>query len=37
MLYGTEVAVCSEKNTKQTNTVWTESTIIECYTGWCIT
>jgi hypothetical protein len=24
MLYGAEVAVCSETNTKQINTVWTE-------------
>jgi hypothetical protein len=25
MLYGAEVAVCSEINTKQINTVWAES------------
>jgi hypothetical protein len=30
MLYGAEVAVYSEINTKHINTVWTESTFIEC-------
>jgi hypothetical protein len=30
MLYGAEVAVCSEINTKHINTVWAENTIIEC-------
>jgi len=30
MLYGAEVAVCSQINTKQINTVWTERTIVEC-------
>ena len=30
MLYGVEVAVYSEKNTKHINTVWAESTIMEC-------
>jgi len=27
---GAEVAVCSEVNTKHINTLWTESTILEC-------
>jgi len=30
MLYGAEVAVCSQINTKQINTVWAESTVVEC-------
>ena len=30
MLYGAEVAVHSEINTKHINTVWAESNIIEC-------
>ena len=30
MLYGAELAVCPEINTKHINTVWAESTIIEC-------
>ena len=30
MLCGAEVAVCSQINTKYTNTVWTERTIVEC-------
>jgi len=30
MLYGAEVAVYSEINTKHINTVWAEGTIIEC-------
>jgi len=30
MLYGAEVAVCSEINTKLTNTVWAECTVVEC-------
>jgi len=30
MLYGAEVAVCSEINTKHMNTAWKYSTIIEC-------
>jgi hypothetical protein len=30
MLYGAEVAAYSEINTKHINTVWAESTIIEC-------
>jgi hypothetical protein len=25
-----QVAVCSQINTKHTNTVWTENTIVEC-------
>jgi hypothetical protein len=28
-LYGAEVAVCSEINTKHINTVWAESKILE--------
>jgi len=30
MLYGAEVAVCSDINTKHINTVWREETIVEC-------
>ena len=30
MLYGAEVAVCSEINTKQINTVWAECIILKC-------
>jgi hypothetical protein len=30
MLYGAQVAVCFEINTKHTNTVWAERTIVEC-------
>ena len=30
MLYGAEVAVCSEINTKHINTVWAERTVVEC-------
>ena len=30
MLYGTELAICSEINTKQINTVWAERKIFEC-------
>ena len=30
MLYGAQVAVCSEINTKHTNTAWAERTIVEC-------
>ena len=30
MLYGAQVAVYSEINTKHMNTVWAESTIVEC-------
>jgi len=29
MLYGAEIAVCSEANTKQINTVWAEGIILE--------
>jgi len=29
MLYGAQVAVCSQINTKHINTVWAECTIIE--------
>ena len=37
MLYGAEVAVYSELNTKHINTVWAESTIIEWQTCWFTT
>jgi len=30
MAYGVEVAVCSEINTKHTNAVWAERTVVEC-------
>jgi hypothetical protein len=30
MLYGAEVAVCYEINTKHLNTVWAERTILKC-------
>jgi len=30
MLYGAEVAVCSEVNTERINTVWAERTVAEC-------
>jgi len=30
MLYGAQVAVCSEINTKHINTAWAERTIVEC-------
>jgi hypothetical protein len=30
MLYGAEVAVCSEIHTKHINTVWEERKIVEC-------
>jgi len=30
MLYGAEVAVCSEINSKHINTVWAESKILLC-------
>jgi len=33
MLYGAEVGVCSEINTKQIKTVWAECIILKCYTG----
>jgi hypothetical protein len=29
-LYGAEVAVYSEINTKHTHTVWAERTVVEC-------
>jgi hypothetical protein len=29
MLYGAEVAVCSEKNAEQINTVWAECIILK--------
>jgi len=29
MLYGAQVAVCSQINTKHINTVWAERTIVE--------
>jgi len=28
----TQVAVCSQKNTKHINKVWAESTVVECIT-----
>jgi len=36
MVKVTQVAVCSQINTKHINTVWAESTILECSTYWCI-
>jgi hypothetical protein len=33
MLYGAKIAVCSQKNTKHINTMWTERTAVECLTG----
>ena len=30
MLYGAQVAVFSEINTKHINTVWAERTVVEC-------
>jgi len=30
MLYGAQVAVYSEINTKHTNTVWGEITVVDC-------
>jgi len=30
MLYGADVAVCSEINTKHMNRVWAKRTIVEC-------
>ena len=36
MLYGEEVALCSEISTEQINTVWTERRILKCYTCWCM-
>jgi len=30
MLYGAEVTVCSQLNTKHINMVWTECTVVEC-------
>ena len=30
MLYGADVAVCSEIYTKHINTVWAERTVVEC-------
>jgi hypothetical protein len=29
MLYGADVAVCSQMNTKHINTVWAERTVVE--------
>jgi hypothetical protein len=34
MLYGAEVAVCSEINTKRINTVWTEYQFLG-FSCWC--
>jgi len=36
MLHGAKVAVCSEIETTQLNTVWAECTIFECETCWCM-
>ena len=33
MLYGAEVAACSEKSTKHINTLWAECRIVGCKTG----
>jgi len=30
MLYGANVAVCSQMNTKHINTVWAQRTVVEC-------
>jgi len=30
MLYGVEVAVCSEMNTEHINTAWAERRVVEC-------
>jgi len=30
MLYGAEVTLCSQINTKHINTVWAERTVVEC-------
>jgi len=30
MLYGAEIAVCSQINTNHINTVWAERKIVEC-------
>jgi hypothetical protein len=35
MLYGAEVAVRSEINTKHINTVWTECQFLKFLTCWC--
>jgi len=35
MLYGAEVVVCSQINTKHINTVWTKCIILKCETCWC--
>jgi len=37
MLEVAQVAVCSQINTKNVNTVWAERKIVECSTCWCIT
>jgi hypothetical protein len=31
MLYGADIVVCSEINTKQINTVWAQAIILKCY------
>jgi hypothetical protein len=36
MLYAAQVAVCSEINTKDINTVWAECTILKRKTYWCM-
>jgi len=30
MSYGTQIAVCSQINTKHINTLWAERTVVEC-------
>jgi hypothetical protein len=35
MLYGAQVAVCFEINTKHINAVWAERIIPKCQTCWC--
>jgi hypothetical protein len=37
MLYGAEVAVCSQVNAKHIYTVWVVRTVIGCLTCCCIT
>jgi hypothetical protein len=36
MLYGAEIVVCSNINTKHVNTMWAERTVVKCQTSWCI-
>ena len=32
LLYGANITICSQINTKHINTVWAERTVVECYT-----